>query len=71
MWGIGPLELIPILILAVLLFGGRLPEIARAVGKGVAEFKKGLQEGEQPTDRHDRDQGSDDKPPFGPSDHPG
>lgn len=44
---IGPLggtELTVILIIAVLLFGKRLPEIARGVGKSVNEFKRGLSE---------------------------
>ena len=30
------------MVLAVLLFGKRLPEIAKSVGKGMVEFKKGL-----------------------------
>ena len=38
----GPGTLIVILIIAVLLFGKRLPEIGRTLGKGVVEFKKGL-----------------------------
>jgi sec-independent protein translocase protein TatA len=30
-------------IIALLLFGKRLPEVGRSVGKGIVEFKKGLQ----------------------------
>ena len=33
-----------IMIVAVLLFGNRLPEIARSLGRSVNEFKKGLKE---------------------------
>jgi sec-independent protein translocase protein TatA len=40
----GPVGLFIILIIAVLLFGNRLPEIARSVGKGIAEFKKGFKD---------------------------
>ena len=29
-------------VIAVLLFGERLPEVARSVGKGLMEFKKGI-----------------------------
>jgi sec-independent protein translocase protein TatA len=35
-------ELGIILLIALLLFGNRLPSIARSMGKGITEFKKGL-----------------------------
>ena len=31
-------------VVAVLLFGKRLPEVGRSFGRGIAEFKKGLHE---------------------------
>jgi sec-independent protein translocase protein TatA len=38
----GPMEMIIILLIAVLLFGKRLPEVGRSLGKGIIEFKKGV-----------------------------
>lgn len=40
--GLGPMEMIIIGIIAILLFGNRLPEVAKSVGKGFNEFKKGM-----------------------------
>jgi sec-independent protein translocase protein TatA len=39
---VGPLELLLFMGVAVLLFGKRLPEVGRSLGKGIVEFKKGL-----------------------------
>jgi len=40
-------ELLIIGVIALLLFGKRLPEVARSLGKGIVEFKKGVQGIEQ------------------------
>ena len=50
LWTPGPFELIIILIIAVLLFGRRLPEIARGLGKSLTEFKKGVNEAKESKD---------------------
>ena len=49
-WTPGPLELAIIAIVALLLFGRRLPEIARNVGKSMTEFKKGINEAKETGD---------------------
>ena len=38
----GPMEMLIIGVIAVLLFGKRLPEVGRSLGKGIVEFKKGI-----------------------------
>jgi sec-independent protein translocase protein TatA len=39
---LGPENWVVIAIVALLLFGKRLPEVGRSLGKGIIEFKKGL-----------------------------
>jgi len=49
-WTPGPLELIVILAVLVLVFGKRLPDIARSVGRSLTEFKKGINEAKETKD---------------------
>ena len=45
---IGPAEIVIILLVIVLLFGGaKLPKLARSLGSAKGEFEKGLKEGEK------------------------
>jgi len=39
---LGPGEMLVIAIVALLVFGSRLPEVGRSLGRGLMEFKKGL-----------------------------
>jgi len=39
----GPLEMFVIALIVLLLFGNRLPGVMRSMGRGIVEFKKGIQ----------------------------
>jgi len=39
---LGTTDMLVILAIALLLFGKRLPEVGKSLGKGIVEFKKGL-----------------------------
>ncbi len=39
---LGPMEICIILVVGILLFGKRLPEVGRSLGRSIVEFKKGI-----------------------------
>jgi sec-independent protein translocase protein TatA len=42
---LGPMEIVLILLIVVLLFGGKkIPELMKGLGKGVKDFKTGMNE---------------------------
>ncbi|MFN7588307.1 MAG: twin-arginine translocase TatA/TatE family subunit [Planctomycetota bacterium] len=55
-------EIVAVLVVALLLFGHRLPGMARSLGSGITEFKRGLKDGQKPD-------GSAGQPPTRPDDH--
>ena len=50
MFGISPWQLLFLLVIVLLLFGKRLPDTMRSLGKSVTEFKKGVKEGNESED---------------------
>jgi sec-independent protein translocase protein TatA len=47
----GPFEMLIIAVIVLLLFGNRLPTAMRSLGRGVVEFKKGIQGIEEEIDQ--------------------
>jgi sec-independent protein translocase protein TatA len=53
MFGLGTQELLIILLIVLVLFGGRkLPEVFTGLGKGIRNFKKAMNE-DEPKDQKD------------------
>jgi sec-independent protein translocase protein TatA len=49
---IGPMELLVILLVALLLFGGKkIPELAKGLGEGIRNFKESLKGDTPPDDK--------------------
>jgi sec-independent protein translocase protein TatA len=61
-FGFNHWELIIVLVVVLLLFGHRLPGMARSLGSGITEFKRGLKEGSE------KPGNGSSSPPSGPSD---
>ncbi len=54
---IGWQEILLLLLIALLLFGPKkIPDLAKSLGKGIREFKKGLHEIENPEEEKERDE---------------
>lgn len=48
MFGLGTQEMLIILVLVMVVFGaGKLPQVGEALGKGIRNFKKGVNEAEE------------------------
>jgi sec-independent protein translocase protein TatA len=56
-------EILAILLVALLLFGRRLPEVGRSLGRGIVEFKKGLRNVEDEIERASSEDDADEEPP--------
>jgi len=53
---IGWQEILLILLIALLLFGAKkIPDLARSLGKGIKEFRKGLREIESPEEDKEKE----------------
>jgi sec-independent protein translocase protein TatA len=59
----GGWEWIVVLVIAVALFGSRLPKIARNLGQAQQEFKKGQSQGQQGQGSTDSNDGGTTPPP--------
>ena len=49
--GIGPMEMLIVGAVALLLFGNRVPETMRSLGKGIKEFQDGVKGIERDIDK--------------------
>ena len=59
---LGTWEIVAIVLVVLLLFGGKkIPELMRGLGKGVKEFKGGMKEAEKEFDDIKKDVMSEDK----------
>lgn len=54
--GLSPMHMLFFMLVALLMFGSRLPDVARSIGKAITEFKRGLKDsGNDDGDPQDRE----------------
>jgi sec-independent protein translocase protein TatA len=51
-FGIGTQELVIVMVVVLVLFGHRLPSVMRSMGRGIKEFKEGINDPTQEDDEH-------------------
>lgn len=60
---LGPMELVIILVIALIIFGpGKLPQVGRAIGKGMRDFKDALSGGASEQVSSGSDEGGKERP---------
>jgi sec-independent protein translocase protein TatA len=69
--GVGYSEVIVILFVLLLVFGRRLPEVGRSLGRGLSEFKKGLKGVEDEIESSDEPKKNDKKESATAAEPPG
>lgn len=67
-FGLGPMEIAVVVVLGVLLFGKKLPDVGRYLGKSITEFRKGVKGLEEDIDAPGRVAGSPGVSTAGPAD---
>jgi len=56
-FGLGAQEILLILVVIIFLFGAKkIPEIARGLGKGMSEFKRGMRDGQEDPEKPPKDE---------------
>jgi sec-independent protein translocase protein TatA len=50
-FGIGPMEIAVIAVFGLLIFGNRLPDVGKSLGRSIVEFKKGIRGVEDEIDK--------------------
>ena len=56
MFGVGPWQILIVLAIVMLLFGSRLPALARSLGQSLVGFKKGVKEIDEVSTSNDSNQ---------------